>query len=84
MTFQRDDLFNGRNPRLVMIAMTTDKAQDGDYQKNPFNFHHFNLSEIALLVGNHSVPVPRYQPDFAAGHSLSLQLLKFHGSIEIL
>lgn len=85
MTFTRDQLFNGKNPRLVMIAMTTDKAQDGNYERNPFNFRHFNLSEITLRVGGNSVPGPSYQPDFTAGHYLRnynnfMEALKFYNT----
>ena len=69
-TFRMDDLFTSQSPKLVMVAMTTDKAYSGDYALNPFNFQHFDLNEISLLADGVSIPGPRYKPNFAKGHYL--------------
>ena len=53
-----------------MVAMVSNKAFNGDLGANPFNFQHFNLSEIALLVNGKSYPGPAYRPDFGSGHFL--------------
>lgn len=66
-TFRKDNLFPTQSPKLILVAMTTDKAYSGDYGANPFNFQHFNLNEIALLSDGVSVPGPRFKPDFDRG-----------------
>ena len=67
-SFRKDNLFPAQSPKLIMVAMTTNKAFNGDLGENPFNFDHFNVNEVALLVNGTSYPGPRYRPDFAGGH----------------
>ena len=47
--------------------MSSNKAFNGDLEENPFNFEHFNVSEVALLINGTSHPGPRYKPDFGSG-----------------
>jgi hypothetical protein len=34
----------------VVSELISQKAANGDYTENPFNFQHFNLSEVTLKV----------------------------------
>lgn len=61
------DLFNGRIPNTIIVAMVNSEAFNGSYRKNPFNFQHFEVSGINLLVNSKSYPAIRYQPDFTKG-----------------
>lgn len=63
-SFLKDGLFISENPTLIIIAMVTNAAYNGSLAHNPFNFEHFNLDEIALLVNGESTPGPPYRPDF--------------------
>lgn len=58
------DLFSGRIPNTVIVAMVESEAYNGTYSKNPFNFQHFGVNGINLLVNSKSYPAVRYQPDF--------------------
>ena len=69
-SFRKDNLFPSQSPKLIMVAMTSNKAFNGDLGENPFNFEHFNVSEIALLANGKSYPGPPYKPNFATGHYL--------------
>ena len=64
-SFRKDDLFPSSNPKLLMVAMVTNEAYNGTLDLNPFNFQHFDLDEISLLVNGKSYPGPLYKPDFA-------------------
>ena len=48
-------------------------AFNGDYTKNPFNFQHFDLNEIALFRNGNGVPGRPFTPDFTAGKDLYLR-----------
>ena len=41
-------------PDQMIIGMVEESAYAGDYKKNPFNFQHFNPSEISLVVNGKS------------------------------
>jgi len=51
-----DDLFHGRQPSRIVFGMVSAEAFNGNAKKNPFNFQHYNVSDIALTVDGISVP----------------------------
>jgi hypothetical protein len=63
--FMRDDLFMGKTPKHIIIGMVETKAYHGDREKNPFNFKHFNISEIGLYKDGMPYPCPVMKMDFA-------------------
>jgi len=65
-SFMKDGLFPSEAPKLLMVAMVENDAFNGNIKKNPFNFKHNQLSEIALRVNGVSHPGPPYKPDFAS------------------
>ena len=38
-----------------------------NYHKDPYNFQHLDLTEIAVIVNGFSVPAEPYRPDFTKG-----------------
>ncbi|VDH93853.1 Hypothetical predicted protein [Mytilus galloprovincialis] len=55
LSFNYNNLFNGVRPTRVVIGFVDAEAAAGSYELNPFNFQHFNLSQIALKLNQ--VPV---------------------------
>ena len=45
-----DNLFKGKLPDRIALAMVADAAATGSYSANPFNFKNFGLNYIALSV----------------------------------
>src|SRR6267154_295278 len=45
-----EGLFTGQIPSRIVIAMVENQAFNGYYERNPFNFKHFNLSSIKIYV----------------------------------
>jgi len=48
--FYWDSIFPRALPNKVVFGLISQKAANGDYTENPFNFQHFNLSEVTLKV----------------------------------
>jgi hypothetical protein len=63
-TVYLDNLFQGIRPSKLVIAMVGASAFNGDYKKNPFNFKHFDISNIALVVDGDTVPGRPLKLDF--------------------
>ena len=60
-----EKLFSGQLPTRVVIGLVSNQAFNGHAESNPFNFQHFNLSEIALyLDGQQQHAIRPIQPDY--------------------
>ena len=57
LTESFDNIFNsGIVPERLIIGFISNKAYNGDYKLNPFNFGHFALKTIKLTVNNAEIP----------------------------
>ena len=57
-------IFQGKVPQRVVIAMVSSDRYSGDYKLNPFNFEHFNVSNMAVLVNDVSTPAHPMEMNF--------------------
>ena len=63
-----EKLFSGKLPTRIVIGLVSNRAFNGHVGSNPFNFQHFNLSEIGLyLDGQQQHAVRPIQPDYEHG-----------------
>ena len=53
--FYWDSLFPKALPSKVVFGLVSQKAANGDYTANPFNFQHFNMSSVTLKVNGVAV-----------------------------
>ncbi|KAK3929503.1 hypothetical protein KUF71_003510 [Frankliniella fusca] len=60
-----DNLFLNSLPQRVIIGFVDNRAFNGDYTRNPFNFQHFNLNYIQRHVDGDPVPAQPLTPDFS-------------------
>lgn len=75
-----DYLHSGTTPRRIIIGFVSNKALNGDYELNPFNFQHFNLNYLTLHVDSQQVPSRPLTPDFASGEYIEAYYSLFNGS----
>lgn len=59
-----ENCLEGVLPKTVIVGLLETNAFDGDYKSNPFNFQHFDVSNVHLRINNKSVPAERYSPDY--------------------
>ena len=63
-----DNIYQGRIPSRIIMALVSTKAMVGDMSKNPFNFQHFNVNYLDVIVNGKSLPLDRpLEPDFEKG-----------------
>lgn len=63
-SFNKENIFRGQLPKLLVMAMVDNDAFNGVYNKNPFNFQHYNLNFLALYRDGEATPFRPFQPDF--------------------
>ncbi|XP_055356608.1 uncharacterized protein F54H12.2-like [Paramacrobiotus metropolitanus] len=61
----------GQIPKVIFIGFVDSEDFHGSQKKNPFNFQHFNISQISVEVDGQSYPTKPYTADF--DHKLSLE-----------
>ena len=60
----KEVLFRGRMPKLVIVGFVTNSAYNGTYKENPFNFTHANITQLAMYREGESVPSRPLTPSF--------------------
>jgi len=79
-----EKLFSGQLPTRIVIGLVSNRAFNGHAGSNPFNFQHFNLSEIGLyLDGQQQHAVRPIQPDYAHGQYIRAYNSLFVGTGKI-
>ena len=60
----QENLFLGQLPKRLVISMVENMAFNGHKDKNPYNFHHFDVDDLALNVDGKQVPTKALTPNF--------------------
>ena len=53
-----DNLILGQLPNRLFLGMVDNDSYTGNYKKNPFNFKHFDVREIAVFVNGKTLSQP--------------------------
>lgn len=70
--FREDNLFQFEKPQRVIVGFVDSNAYQGSVAKNPFNFQHKKMTQIALYLNDVSVPWQPVQVDLTNGNYLEL------------
>jgi len=77
--FNWDNLFNTECPTKVLVGFVESDSFSGNFKKNPFNFQHFDLSEIELCCDGTSVPSRPMKVNFdGEGREVVTPFLRLH------
>lgn len=60
-----DNVFLNKMPRRLVLGFVKNSALNGSYDENPFNFEHFNLSQLSINIGGTQIPSTPFTPDFS-------------------
>jgi len=76
-----DKLFSGQLPTRMVVGLVRNDAFNGALARNPFNFHHFGLNEIAVYVdGQQQQSIRPLHPNFENGQYISSYVGLFSGT----
>ncbi len=65
MAWQAANLFLGKVPQRVFLALVTQKGHNGSYDSNPFAFRNRNVSQVDFLCDDESLLPRPIQTEFA-------------------
>jgi hypothetical protein len=78
-----EKLYTGQLPTRLVIALVDNEAFNGVRNRNPFNFEHFNVSEITVYLSGQGQPVKTIKPDYENGRIAEAYMSLFTGTNKI-
>ena len=66
ISFYQDNLFPGVLPKRMTVGLVSSTAFSGSYKENPYFFHHYNMSRIAVEIDGRAVPYQAIKTDFSS------------------
>ena len=63
-TINLDNVFQQARPSRLVFGLVSAAAFNGDLKLNPFKFHHYNVTDIAVIVNGETVPGRPLQTKF--------------------
>lgn len=66
LDFSQENLFSGQIPSRVVIGCVDNDAFNGSYTKNPFNFKHYNLTQMKVFTDGYTQHIKPIDCNFAA------------------
>ena len=80
MQIIRENLFTGRLPRRLVVALVESAAFSGAINKNPFKFDHHGLNYLCAYVDGVRYPNRALTPDFENGKYIEAYQTLFNGT----
>lgn len=81
-TWSIDTLFANEIPDTLIVAMVDSEAYNGKYALNPFNFQHFDLTNLTFYIEGHPLNTASFSPDFDKDYYSSEYLALFENRSE--
>ena len=76
----QENLFSGQLPTRLVIGCVDNDAFNGNYQKNPFNFKHFSLSQLKIYMDGQQQSVRPLELNFENNHYINAYMSLFSGT----
>lgn len=75
-----DNLYLGPTPNRIIIGFVDNRALNGDYKYNPFNFQNFGLNYLSLYIDAQQIPSRALTPDFDNNEYMECYYTLFSGT----
>ena len=72
-----DNIFSGLVPTSFVFGLVDSNAYTGKYVKNPFNFHHYDISSITLSVNGEEIPFKQLRLKFPTTKNIREKTVDF-------
>jgi len=76
----QENLFTGQLPTRIVIGCVDNDAFNGRYSKNPFNFKHFNLTQLRVYLDGQQHSLIPIEPNFNTNNYITAYSSLFAGT----
>lgn len=80
LDFIQEKLFSGQLPTRLIIGCVDNKAYNGDYKLNPFNFQHFSATELSVYLDGQQHAIKPLLMDFENNQYVNAYMSMFSGT----
>jgi hypothetical protein len=80
LDFSQENLFSGQLPTRLVIGCVDNDAYNGNYAKNPFNFKHYNLTQLKLYLDGQQQHIKPLEPNYGANQYITAYMSLFSGT----
>jgi hypothetical protein len=64
LDFSHENLFSGHLPTRIVLGLVENSAYNGSFDRNPFNFKHFDLAQLKIFVDGQQMNLRPLDLDF--------------------
>jgi len=76
----QEKLFNGQLPNRLILGCVDNRAFNGDFERNPFNFQHFLLRQLAVYLDGQQIGIKPIALDYANVQYVTSFMSLFNGT----
>ncbi len=80
LSANQENLFLGQLPKRLVVGMVENGAVTGRFDRNPFNFRHFDCNFLALYAEGQQIPAKPLQPNFERNKCVRSYLSLYSGT----
>jgi hypothetical protein len=80
LDFTQENLFSGQLPTRLVIGCVDNDAFNGDYAKNPYNFKHYNLTQVKVFLDGQHQYIKPIEPNYNSRQYVQAYMSLFTGT----
>ena len=80
LDFSQESLFTGQLPTRLVIGCVDNDAYNGVYDKNPFNFKNYSLTQIKVYLDGQHQHIKPLEPNFVTRQTVAAYMSLFSGT----
>jgi hypothetical protein len=80
LEFSQECLFSGQLPTRLLVSMVDTDSYNGTYAKNPYNFKHYEMTQLRLYLDGQPQTISPIEVDFANNQYIRGFLSIFSGT----
>ena len=80
LSCSHEHLYSGQLPTRIVLGCVDNSAFNGSYQKNPFNFKNFNLTQLQVYMDGQQSNIKPIEPNFGANQIVTAYTSLFSGT----
>ncbi len=80
LTANQENLFLGQLPKRLVVGMVESAAFNGSFNRNAYNFRHYDVNFLALYADGQQIPAKPLQPNCERNKAVRSYLSLFSGT----